>query len=211
MTKAVWGAGLRVAALVGATLAQVSCGSLTTQGTASSYLIINSLEAASGADAGAFGATLSSDVLTVVENSNTYFSDPARVQFSLGLKDPGSSSSPNSPSQNNFITVDRYHVRYIRSDGRNTEGVDVPYAFDGAFTVTVTGDTGAGFILVRNQAKQEAPLRALACATRGVCPGNPVILSTIAEVTFYGHDQTGRQVSTVGKITVSFGDFGDPK
>jgi hypothetical protein len=211
MTKAVWGAGIRVAAVVGLTLAQVSCGSLTTQGTASSYLIVNSLEAASGADDGAFGATLSSDVLTVVENANTYFSDPARVQFGLGLKDPGSSSSPNSPTQNNFITVDRYHVRFIRSDGRNTEGVDVPYAFDGAFTVTVTGDTTGGFILVRNQAKQEAPLRALACQTRGLCPNNPVIISTIAEVTFYGHDQTGRQVSTTGKITVSFGDFGDPK
>jgi hypothetical protein len=38
-----------------------------------------------------------------------------------------------------------------------------------------------------------------------------VIISTIAEVTFYGHDQTGRAVSAVGNIGVSFGDFGDPK
>jgi hypothetical protein len=211
MTKAVWGAGLRVAAVIGLTLAQVSCGSLTTQGTASSYLIIDSLEAASGADEGKFGTTLSSDVLTVVDDSLTIFSDVARVKFSLGLKDPGSSSSPNAPSQNNAITIDRYHVRYIRSDGRNTEGVDVPYAFDGAFTVTVLDAAEAGFILVRNQAKEEAPLRALSCQTNALCRFNPVLISTIAEVTFYGHDQTGRPVSTVGKITVTFGDFGDPK
>jgi hypothetical protein len=211
MNKAVWGAGIRFATAVGLGLATVSCGSLTTQGTASSYLIIKSLEGASGADDGKFGTHLSSDVLTVVEESNTYFSDPARVEFSLGLKDPGSPTSPNAPSQNNFITVDRYRVRYIRSDGRNTEGVDVPYAFDGAFTATVSGDTSSGFILVRNQAKQEAPLKALACQTRGLCNFNPVVISTIAEVTFYGHDQTGREVSTVGKIGVSFGDFGDPQ
>ena len=108
-----------------------------------------------------------------------------------------------SPTQSNFITVNRYHVRYLRSDNHNIEGVDVPYAFDGAFTVTVSGDTSAGFTLVRNQAKQEAPLQALQI--------NSTVVSTIAEVTFYGHDQTGREVSSVGQISVSFANFGDPK
>ncbi len=79
----------------------------------------------------------------------------------------------------------------------------MPYAFDGAFTVTVSGDTSAGFTLVRNQAKQEAPLKALQT--------NPIVVSTIAEVTFYGHDQTGREVSVTGNIGVSFANFGDPK
>ena len=211
MTKAAWRVGIRLAGAAGLILASVSCGTLTRQGTSSSYLIVTSLEAASGVDPGTFGATLSSDVLTVKDDVATFFSDPARVQFSLGLKDPGPSTSPATPTQNNFITVDRYHVRYVRSDGHNTEGVDVPYAFDGAFTVTVSGDTTAGFTLVRNQAKEEAPLKALACGTRGQCAGNPIVISTIAEVAFYGHDQTGREVSVVGKIGVSFADFGDPK
>jgi hypothetical protein len=211
MTKGVWGAGLRLAGAVGLILASVSCGSLTREGTASSYLIISSLEGASGVDPGAFATTVSSDVLTVKDDVATFFSDPGRVVFSLALKDPGPSTSPSSPTQNNFITIQQYHVRYIRSDGHNTEGVDVPYAFDGAFTVTVSGETTAGFTLVRNQAKQEAPLRALACGTRGQCAGNPVVISTIAEVTFYGHDQTGREVSAVGHIGVTFADFGDPK
>lgn len=203
MTKAVWGAGLRLAGAVGLILASVSCGSLTREGTASSYLIVSALEGASGVDPGTFGTTIASDVITLKDGISTVFSDPGRVRFGLGLKDPGPATSPSSPTQNNFITVNRYHVRFIRADGRNTEGVDVPYAFDDAFTVTVGGDTTAGFTVVRSQAKQEAPLAALAT--------NPIVISMIAQVTFYGHDQTGREVSAVGNIGVSFANFGDPQ
>ena len=55
-------------------------------------------------------------------------------------------------------------MRFIRADGRNTPGVDVPYGFDGAFTVDGRrGETAtAAFTLVRHIAKQEAPLGALA-------------------------------------------------
>ena len=211
MTKAVWGAGIRPAgllALIVLILGSVSCGELTRQGTASSYLIISVLEASSGADPGKFGGTLDSDVLTLVDNDGTLiptiFSDSGRVTFTLGLKDPGSVASANAPTQNNWITVERYHVSYTRTDGRNTQGVDVPYAFDGAATATVAGgDTTIGFTIVRHQAKEEAPLAALA--------NGAVLISTIAEVTFYGHDQTGRQVSASGKLTISFGNYGDPK
>ncbi len=47
------------------------------------------------------------------------------------MKDAGD-DSPTAPTTANFITVDRYHVTFIRSDGRNKPGVDVPYPFDGA-------------------------------------------------------------------------------
>jgi hypothetical protein len=146
---------------------------------------------------------LLSDVIVVKDGVASIYSDQGRVTFGLGLKDPGPSTSPSTPTQNNFITVNRYHVRYIRADGHNIEGVDVPYAFDDAFTVTVSGETTAGFTAVRNQAKQEAPLAALAL--------NPIVVSTLAEVTFYGHDQTGREVSAVGSLSVSFANFADPK
>jgi hypothetical protein len=56
---------------------------------------------------------------------------------------------------------------------------------------------------VRHIAKSEAPLGALAVS--------PVVITTIAEVTFFGRDQTGREVSVVAKITVDFGNFGDPQ
>jgi hypothetical protein len=174
------------------------------QGTASSYLIINALEGASGAEPGEFGGDFGSDVVTIDSDTgaSTIFADLGRVTFALGMKDPGSAGSPTTPTPNNFITVTRYRVRFIRSDGRNVQGVDVPYTFDGAFTLTVADTASTGFTLVRSQAKLEPPLTALR--------DNLVVLSMIAEVTFYGHDQTGREVSATGKIGVHFANHGDP-
>jgi hypothetical protein len=202
MTKVVWGAGLHLAIIVSVGLVSASCGDLTRQGTSPSYLIVGSLEGASGATPEEFGGTLQSDVQTVVNDSPSTFNDVARVEFRLGLKDPGTADAPTAPTQANWITVDRYRVRFVRSDGRNTEGVDIPYAFDSAFTATVAGDTQVGFTIVRHQAKDEAPLAALV--------RNGLVISTIAEVTFYGHDQTGRTVTATANIGVSFANFGDP-
>jgi hypothetical protein len=184
-------------------LASVSCGDLVRQGTSSAYLIVTELEAAPGADDDEYQGTLRSDVLTIVEDVPTIYDDPARVSFQLALKDPGPAGSPTTPTSNNFITINRYRVEYIRADGRNTPGVDVPYGFDGALTVTVADTAQAGFTLVRHQAKNEAPLPALR--------GTPLFISTIARVTFYGHDQTGREVSVTAQISVNFGDYADPE
>jgi len=203
MTKAVWGSGVKLAGAIALAVAVSSCGDQTREGTAASYLIIAAMEAASGADPTTFGTGLASDVITVKDNVATIFSDPGRVTLKLGLKDPGPASSPVTPTQNNWITLTQYHVEYVRSDGHNIQGVDVPYAFDGGLGATVSADTTIGFTLVRNQAKAEAPLGAL--------QASGIVLSTIARVTFYGHDQTGREVSVTGNIDVSFANFGDPK
>jgi len=204
MTKSVWGARIRLAAAIVLLTGTMSCGDLTRQGQASSYLIVASLEATSGADPGAFSTVLSSDVVTLVDDVPSVFADPARVTLTIGMKDAGSTGSPSTPTIVNRITVDRYHVSYVRADGRNTPGIDVPYPFDGAFTATVSsGETTAGFILVRLQAKEEAPLKALAFG--------PTVISTIAEITFYGHDQTGREVSVTGRMDVHFANFADPQ
>ena len=194
---------MRKALLLFLVVTPIGCGELTRQGIGSSYLIVEALEGASGARSGEFEGDLESDVVTVVNGRGTVFQDLGRVTLSLALKDPGPAGSPNAPSPNNTITVNRYRVRYIRSDGRNTPGVDVPHGFDGAVTVTVSERTSATFALVRAQAKAEAPLAALA--------NNPVIISTIAEITFYGHDQTGREVSTTARINVHFGNWADPE
>jgi hypothetical protein len=96
-------------------------------------------------------------------------------------------------------------VEFKRSDGRNTPGVDVPYGFDGAATGSVSADGGSlTFVLVRAQAKAEAPLKALRNS------GGALVISTIAEITFYGQDQNGNQVSVTGLISVNFADWGDP-
>src|SRR5262249_8746698 len=96
-------------------------------------------------------------------------------------------------------------VQYRRSDGRNTPGVDVPNPFDSGLTVTVPADgtVTSGFDIVRNVAKQEAPLSTLRTGE--------TFISTIAEVTFYGHDQAGNEVSVTGSIGITFGNFADPQ
>jgi len=163
--------------------------------------LLTTLEGASGAKPGTFGTVVSSDVITVVNQVPTIFADPGQAAFKLVLKDPGSSTSPNAPTSNNFITLTQYHVEYVRSDGHNVQGVDVPYAFDGAATATVSDSTSIVFTLVREQAKLEAPLKALGISGLSI--------TTIAKVTFYGHDQTGRELSVTGNIEVTFANFGD--
>lgn len=184
------------------------CTTQQRQGTGSSYLIIDSITATPGSDPSKTGNVLDSDVLTYVKTQidgkdvrvPTIFEDSGAVAFSLGMKDPSVDPSPS-----NFITVNRYRVEYVRADGRNTPGVDVPYPFDGAFTATVSDKaSGGGFALVRIQSKNEAPLKLL------VGGGSAYSISTIARVTFYGRDQSGHEVSVTGQISVNFADWGDP-
>jgi hypothetical protein len=201
-SKAVWGS--RILAVTAAVIVSASCGDVARQGTGGSFLIINRLEAAPGNDPTTFTGNLLSDVLTVVDGVPTVFNDIGRASFSLGLKDPGTASAPNIPSQYDFITVDRYRVRFTRADGRNTPGVDIPYAFDGALTLTVRpGEQSVAFELVRHVMKMEAPLAALAV--------NAATIATIAEVTFYGKDLAGNEVSASARLLVNFGNFADPQ
>jgi hypothetical protein len=200
-SKAVWGGRAGLALAIASTMLVSSCSDAVRQGEGSSYLVITSLMGARG-EAGEFGTSLSSDVLTVVDEATgetSIFADRGQVEFALQMKDPNGLG----PSPVNSITITQYHVEYIRSDGRNTPGVDVPHAFDGAITVTVSGTFTAGFTLVRNQAKHEAPLAALRIG------GGARLISTIARVTFYGHDQAGRGVSVTGNISVNFADWGE--
>jgi len=161
---------------------------------------MDSILAARGSEPDEEAGVLDSDV----ETNGSVYADIGRVTLRLGLKDPGPSTNPSTPTTTNYITVTRYHVKYARSDGRNTQGVDVPFEFDGGSTVTVTEAGGMLEItLVRVQAKLEAPLRSL------VKLGGSVAITAIAEVTLYGKDQAGRDISVKGAITVNFADFAD--
>jgi len=201
--------------LAGALVAPlVNCTSTQRTGNSPAYLIIDAMSAAAGVTPDKQFSSLPSDVLTLVKQQingkevlvPTIFQDPGHVNFRLALKDPGTADSALSPSSNNFITVNRYHVKFIRADGHNVQGVDVPYEFDGTMSLTVnTGGGEIGFTLVRAQAKAEAPLAALAGTNASYT------ISTLAEVTFYGVDQAGHVVSVVGHIGVDFADWGDPQ
>jgi hypothetical protein len=214
--KAVWGACVALGAVISALLL-ASCGSQVLEGESAAYLIVDGLSAASGADPEEYGTVLHSDVITLIEKTDpitgkkylqpTVFSDPAKIELRLALKDPGPQSTPTT---NNLVTITRYRVVFTRTDGRNTPGEDVPYPFDGTVTFTVTaGGVEAGFLLVRLQAKEEAPLQALGFST--LTGGGAFHITTNADVTFFGHDQTGRLVNVSARMTVIFSDFGDPE
>lgn len=187
-----WAAALVVAGSV----ALPGCTSVQRNQNAPSYLIVESIQAARGNDPSKFGGSLGSDVLT----NNVRWEDPGQVLLRMALVDP---SNPVGPTTTNFITVNRYHVRYIRNDGKNVQGVDVPFEFDGTGSMTIGVTTGTfPFTLVRAQAKGVAPLSDL-------IDTNGHIL-TQAEVTFFGTDQAGNEVQVVAHISVDFSDWKDP-
>jgi hypothetical protein len=202
----------RFLALVALGATATSCGDVVRNGRAPSYLVIDSLGGIRGsATAGTAVSTLTSDVITNITSPPpctqdapcpTIFADSGEAVMHIALKDAGTASAPNSATQVNAITITRYRVDYVRADGRNTPGVDVPYGFDGAVTVTVTtGSTTFGFQLVRVVAKEEAPLIQL--------KNSKSFITSIARVTFFGHDQAGNEVTATGSIQVDFGNFGD--
>ena len=208
-----WGRAATAFGLTAIACGAASCGDIARSGRSPSILVIDALQAASGVTPGEFHAFLLSDVLTLVKAQvngqevrvPTTFNDPGVVTLRILLKDAGQPGAQASPSNLNAIQVNRYRVVFVRSDGRNVQGVDVPYTFDGATTATVTPTpVEVGFEIVRHQAKAEAPLKAMAGG------GGRVLISAIAEITFYGHDLAGNDVAATGSISVGFGDFGDP-
>jgi hypothetical protein len=203
-----------VVALAGVVASAASCGDVARDGRSPMYLVIDQLQGASGGghNPNIFGGTLNSDVIVMVTSPApctiatpcpTVFDDSGQVIFHLDPKNIGTTANPTTPTSNNAVTITRYHVDYVRADGRNTPGVDVPYGFDGAATGTVppTGQFTLGFELVRHDAKFEAPLVQLV--------NNGGIINTIANVTFYGADRVGNAIQATGSILVNFGNFGD--
>jgi hypothetical protein len=186
--KAVWGWRVRMAALAGVLLL-TSCSEAVRQGDGSAYLVITSLTGGADND-----STVESDVLG---EDGTIFTDVGQASVQLVMKDQGGPA----PSPVNAITITQYRVEYIRSDGRNTPGVDVPFAFTGGTTVTITGSGAIDFTLVRIQAKLEAPLKALGPF------GGAQVISTVARITFFGRDQAGHEVSVSGNIDVTFANW----
>ena len=195
----------RVAAGLGAgicLLGAVSCNELVTASRSSTILVIERIGAASGGTPDdPIPTLLNSDVVL----KGLVHPDIARVTTRLAFKSPGTSENPASPTSANWVTITGYRVVYRRTDGRNTPGVDVPFPFEGGMTMTTIGIGSGEFTLVRAQAKLEPPLIAL----RGA--GGAVALSVIAEITFFGHDQTGAAISADGTIGINFADFGDPE
>jgi hypothetical protein len=203
-----------VAIMVAVGLASASCGEVARTGRSPMILVIDSITAASGATPGQLGVPLLSDVVTIVKRSvngvdtpvPTIYNDVGKATLRMILKDQGAPAVTATPTFLNAITVNRYRVEFIRADGRNVQGVDVPYTFDGGTTATiVAGSSDVPFEIVRSVAKEEAPLKALGGG------GGAVYIATIAKITFYGKDQSGNDIQASGNISVNFCDFADPQ
>ena len=190
-----------VTSLVAVTALLVAgCGDRSS-GPSPSKVTITEVKVARGADSPTFSSgPLQSDVVT----KGIVYNDLAEVTMDLQLKDPGVLGTESKPSPINSVTFNRYHVEYVRADGRNTPGVDVPYAFDGVQTFTVGEDGSKAVVeVVRHEAKLEAPLKAL-------LNDSNVVITVIANVTFYGKDQAGNNVTVRASFQVNFANFGDP-
>ena len=182
-------------------LAVTSCNELVQDSRSSTILVIERIGAAQGGTSDdPIPTLLNSDVVT----NSAVFPDIARVTTRLAFKSPGTSENPASPTSANWVTITGYRVVYRRSDGRNQGGVDVPFPFEGGMTMTTVDIGTAEFTLVRAQAKLEEPLLSLRNG------GGALVLSVVAEITFFGHDQTGAAVTADGTIGINFADFADP-
>jgi hypothetical protein len=187
----------------------LSCGDVVRQGQSPVFLTLDSLVASSGGGAATGSSVLLSDVQRLVATPPpcsavapcpTIFNDTGTATFRIVPKDIVGLPAPTS---NNEVTITRYRVTYRRADGRNTPGVDVPFPFDGAVNGLVGAASGGtiGFELVRHVAKEESPLVQLVTSRQ--------VITTFAEVTFYGTDRVGNDISVTGTIQVDFGNFGD--
>jgi hypothetical protein len=145
---------------------------------------------------------LQSDVVNVDADtgSTTVAADAARVSFTAESLEP---EPLLGTSQFYDLFVTRYVVSYSRSDGKNQEGVEVPYSFDGALSsrVQIGSQTDASFVIVRAVSKLEPPLVNLA---KGRGEGE---LKTTARIDFYGNDALGNKITATGYLTVFFADY----
>jgi len=201
----------RILVTVAAAAAVTSCGDVVRSSRAPVFLVIDSLSGARGNTPTRFTNNLFSDVITLVTTPApctpetpcpTIFNDVGQAVLRLSPKDIGSGAT-TAPTLNNEVTITRIHVRYRRTDGRNTPGVDVPFEFDTAATVTVpaSGTATMGFTLVRNSAKSESPLVQLSATG--------FVIATLADITLYGRDQVGNDISATGSMEIAFANFGD--
>jgi hypothetical protein len=115
------------------------------------------------------------------------------------------------------IVIERYEVRYFRSDGKNVEGQDVPYRVSGnittGFDVESSGTADIPVTVVRAQAKVEPPLTGLrgeAGAENnqgGATGGQAFVLTVFAEITIHGRTLAGEAVSGTGRLQIDFADW----
>ena len=174
------------------------CNKLEQDTTAASYLVVTSI---TGNDLeGVSGSTIIySDVVT----SGSIFNDVAVAVLEAHVFDP---FDVNLTSYKDII-VERVDIEFTRTDGLNTQGVDVPYAFSQEVNLLVTAEgvtSELAFTIITHNAKLESPLVGLANL------GGEKILKLEAHCTFYGRTVSGHEIAPVTHtVSVWCANFAD--
>jgi hypothetical protein len=151
------------------------------------------------------GAPLVSDVL----KGGAVISDSAVLAIAVRFKNPNIATVPQIPSA---VIIERYEIKYRRSDGRGVEGQDVPFSISGnitqAYDVKASGTDPLTIEVVRAQAKLEPPLRNLQSVT-GTSLGGALVLTMFADITLHGRTISGQAVTGTGSLQIDFADYAE--
>jgi len=142
------------------------------------------------------GAVLDSDV-RLGADSNLICPDTVDMTVTVRNKNPTLAGGSQGD-----VLIEQYEVRYVRSDGRNVEGQDVPHTVAGGISSSVIVDASTTFPIevVRRQAKLEPPLSGITGFD---------IVTMIAEITINGRTVAGNAVSATGRLQIDFANYGD--
>ncbi len=188
--RSLWRTSMKKASLlIGLALAFSGCApGYVTDSNASVMLLINSFSP----------SIVDSDVAT---DEGTILPDLVTMNASVRAKN----QNVTVPQVAMSVDLERYEVRYFRSDGRNQEGVDVPYRISGPLAVPInaltSGGTDFSVEIVRRQAKIDPPLRNL------VGGGGALVVTVFAEVTIHGRTVSGQAVSDTARVQIDFADI----
>lgn len=193
---------LKILVLIITALVMAGCVAKENDTTSSSFLVINSL---TGKDLE--GNDGSTTVFCDVDNSGSIINDNAVVGVTALTYNPLEDSDEHDITYYMNILVDQIDVEFRRTDGRNVEGVDVPYSFTQPVNMLVTIDEEIEipFVLIRHVAKLEEPLLSLRAVT-----SQGFVLQLVAKVTLHGKDLGGHRVAPVsGYLSVWCSNFAD--
>lgn len=193
---------IKITAILSVIFLLLSCNPIEKDTQSDSMLVVSNITGTDLADNDV--NFLQSDVVTVDPDTGQQYvtADSAKATLTVKTLEP---EPALGSSQYSNIMVTRYIVTYTRSDGKNEEGVDVPYSFEGSLSAQVEVDASLeiSFIIVRESAKLEPPLLSL---REGWGEGP---LTVQAKVDFYGHDMANHTVKATGYLTIFFADYID--
>ncbi len=199
---------MRRLTLIGlATLLAVSCGINKNTDPAGDAPVVLRMTKVQGAAEIAVPPIWYDHLLSDVHTCGTVINDDALLSFDVVAKNADYAQTAQTGL--NDVLLQTYTVHFIRTDGHQMQGVDVPYDFSGALSGVVylksVSPMSSAIVLARHSAKLEPPLSAL------VGMGGESLIDTTAQITAYGRTANGSNVQATGYLQVTFADFADPQ